>query len=247
MTSMTMLNLLAIDCSTERLVLAVACGERSWVLDEVGGAASSARALPAIQELLVAADLRLADLDAIAYARGPGAFTGLRTACALAQGLAFGVGKPVLAIDSLLIVAEAARVEGGVTAADLWVAMDARMNEAYAARYGWHDRGWQTLSEPALWTAAALTAQLAEDGGTPCVVGSAIDAGLITAIDPRRGASAQARAPALLRLAGAAWRDGQRLDAAQALPVYLRDKVAQTTRERDALRQRAAGATGDAP
>ena len=79
------------------------------------------------------------DLDAIAFGAGPGAFTGLRTACSVAQGLAFGATLPVLAVDSLMVVAEAAREAAdagdGSGPFDVHVAMDARMDEIYAAAY----------------------------------------------------------------------------------------------------------------
>ncbi|MDP1092203.1 tRNA (adenosine(37)-N6)-threonylcarbamoyltransferase complex dimerization subunit type 1 TsaB, partial [Klebsiella pneumoniae] len=87
--------------STETMALALVTPGQTVVFEAAGGAQASARMLPEIRALLAAAGLALADLDAIAFGQGPGAFTGLRTACAVAQGLAFGLDNPVLAIDSL--------------------------------------------------------------------------------------------------------------------------------------------------
>jgi tRNA threonylcarbamoyladenosine biosynthesis protein TsaB len=234
--------LLAVDCSTERLVLAVAGPQGALTLDEAGGAESSRRVLPAALELLRQAGLTLSALDAIAFAHGPGAFTGLRTACSVAQGLAFGAAKPVLALDSLLIVAEDARAQcGGGEGFEIGVAMDARMNELYAARYRWSDaQGWLTLQPPGLYAPDAWRCDADVLAGSGLYL-LPVDEAATTA--PRHVPQARDRADALLRLAQQAWARGQTLDAAQALPLYLRDKVALTTAEREAARAAAAGAT----
>jgi len=100
-------KLLAFDTSTETLSIAVGAGAGRPVLEtsRPGGAQASAALIPAIQDLLRQAGLALEELDAIAFGRGPGSFTGLRTATAVAQGLGFGAGVPVLPIDTLLAVA----------------------------------------------------------------------------------------------------------------------------------------------
>jgi tRNA threonylcarbamoyladenosine biosynthesis protein TsaB len=239
-------TLLAFDTSTERLAVAVQTSAGRWVDDAPGGAAASAALLPAIRAQLQRADRRMADVAAIAFGRGPGAFTGLRTSCAVAQGLAFGLGRPVLPIDSLLIVAEQARQRrGGQIDLEIGVAMDARMGEVYAGRYRWQsDSGrWQVLQPPGLWAPAAL-AQAWSVSPPEAATGSALalfGAELLAACPPARHIDAgDARAAALIALAAQAWDDGTGLDAAQALPLYLRDKVAQTTAEREALRAAAA-------
>jgi len=232
-------RLLAIDSSTERLCLGLHAGpDRQWTVEEAGGAQASARLLPLVQQGLAALGLTLQTLDAIAFARGPGAFTGLRTACAVAQGLAFGAGKPVLALDSLLIVAEDARIQAGVEEAfEVWVAMDARMDEVYAAAYRHGAQGWQTRRAPALYTLEALQAAWQADPPT-AVAGSALlaFAGRLPVEGVRTWPTEAQRAAAMLRLAGSAWRAGEAIDAADALPLYLRDKVALTTAEREARR-----------
>lgn len=236
--------LLALDSASERLAVAVVAGERQWCAEEEGGARASQRALPLAFELLAQAGLEASDLDAIAFGRGPGAFTGLRTACAVAQGLAFGLDRPVLAIDSLALVAEDARARQGAAAESLWVAMDARMDEAYAAPYRWADGAWHALRAPALWTLPALAAAWHE-APPACVAGSALAAfgarlplGNALCVDAVRD-----RAAALARLARAAWQRGEGIDAAEALPLYLRDKVALTTAEREAAKAMAGAAS----
>ncbi|WP_066330857.1 tRNA (adenosine(37)-N6)-threonylcarbamoyltransferase complex dimerization subunit type 1 TsaB [Azohydromonas lata] len=232
--------LLAVDCSTERLVLAVAGAQGVLTLDEAGGAESSRRVLPAALELLRRAGLTLAGLDAIAFARGPGAFTGLRTACSVAQGLAYGAGKPVLALDSLLVVAEDARAQcGGGEGFSVGVAMDARMNELYAAHYRFTPQGWLTLQEPGLYAPGAWRCEAEVLAGSGLHLLPVDDA---SSTAPRHVPQARDRGAALMRLAQQAWVAGQALDAAQALPLYLRDKVAQTTAEREAARAATAAA-----
>jgi tRNA threonylcarbamoyladenosine biosynthesis protein TsaB len=228
--------LLAIDCSTERLCLALQWGDRVRLLDEAGGAQASAQLLPHLLALLAAARVALADLDAIAFARGPGAFTGLRTACAVAQGLAFGAGKPVLPLDSLLVVAEDAHAAAGSPAVfDVWVAMDARMDEVYGGHYAWNEGGWTVKAAPALYDLDTLHA--CWRGDPPAAVAGSALAAFAERLEvgaATRHPLQKERAAALIRVAQQAWLRGDAVDAAQALPLYLRDKVALTTAERAA-------------
>jgi tRNA threonylcarbamoyladenosine biosynthesis protein TsaB len=228
-------RLLALDTSTQRLVLALEVDGTIRGLDEDGGARTSTRIVPALLALLADAGLAAGDLDAIAFARGPGAFTGLRTACAVAQGLAFGAGRPVVPLDSLLIVAEDARLHAGTEA--LWVAMDARMDEIYAAEYRWRGGRWDVLQPPALYALDALNAQW-RTSPPACVAGSALDAfgARLDAGEARLVGASHDRAAALAAVARRAWQAGEAVDAAQALPLYLRDKVALTVAERSARR-----------
>jgi len=221
--------LLALDSSTDTMALALVAAGQTRVFEAGGGAQASARMLPEVKALLAGAGLAMADLDAIAFGQGPGAFTGLRTACAVAQGLAFGLDKPVLAIDSLMLVAEDARAQGAGD--DIWVAMDARIGEIYAARYRWADGAWQAVEAPALYKPEALAAHW----GQPAAVAGTALAEYASALDVTAPAwpQARSRAEALGALALAAWQRGETRDAAEALPVYVRDKVALTTAERE--------------
>ncbi len=239
---------LAFDTATELMSVALAHEGRVHVHDAPGGvpvqgarggALASAALIPAILGLLARAGITLQQLDAIAFGRGPGAFTGLRTACSVAQGLAFGAGKPVLPIDTLLAVAEDARVQQGnaSSAVRVWAAMDARMNEVYAAQYGFDGALWRVLDAPMLIAPQDLHARWLLDE-PQCVAGNALAAfaPLLETTTAARVPEAAPRATALLTLAQAMWSAGGAVDAALALPLYVRDKVAQTTLERDAAR-----------
>ncbi|CAD5374183.1 putative Inactive homolog of metal-dependent proteases, molecular chaperone [Rubrivivax sp. A210] len=239
------LHILAFDTSTEKLALGLhtPAGEHSRLTG--GGALASAALLPQVQGLLAEAGLAMADLDAIAFGRGPGAFTGLRTSCAVAQGLGLGLALPLLPLDSLLIVAEDARVQAGLASGEVAVAMDARMDEVYAGRYRWQGGVWQVMQEPALLSLAAL-AEAWAGSSVDVLAGSALAAfGKRLAVPAcgQRFEQEDDRAGALLRLAVRAAQAGEGVDAAAALPLYLRDRVALTTREREAARV-AAGAAG---
>lgn len=224
------MKILAFDTSTETLSIAVGTGlggaaPRLWQHSGPGGAQASATLIPAILALLAEAGVTLAQLDAIAFGRGPGSFTGLRTACAVAQGLAFGANRPLLPIDTLLAVAEEARHSHGVQ--QVVAALDARMDEVYSARYDFAAHAIGAPGDYALLSPDRLQVQ------APWVLAGNVFA----AYGPRLPADVQhitalPTASAMLRLAPALLAAGHAVAAQDALPLYLRDKVAFTTQER---------------
>jgi len=233
----TAVNLLAFDTSTETLSIAlrwrVAGGVRVAERQGAGGAQASATLIPGLQQLLVEAGLRMSELDAIVFGRGPGSFTGLRTACSVAQGLAFGAGVPVLPVDTLMAVAEDARARRGVDR--VLALLDARMDQVYWAAYAHDGACWQPQGE----VAVGAPEMLAPEPGW-VLAGNAFAAygARLPADAPR--IEALPTAAALLRLAPVLIAAGRAVPAAGALPLYVRDKVAHTTAER------AAGAVGRA-
>jgi tRNA threonylcarbamoyladenosine biosynthesis protein TsaB len=222
------LNLLAFDTSTEYLSLAVQSGAGPVLQHEgPGGANASGALIPALMQLLDRAGLAVTQLEAIVFGRGPGSFTGLRTACSVAQGLGFGSGVPVLGVDTLLAVAEEARVGQG--AERVVAVLDARMDEVYFAACEYADGRWHPRGEVGL----ARPEQVAVPPGW-AIAGNAFSA--YAARLPVGAARIEAlpTASALLRLAPALIAAGHARPAAFAAPLYVRDKVAQTTAERAA-------------
>ena len=108
------MNLIAIESSTETLSLAVQGRGVLAQRDIQGGAAASRTLLPLLRELLMQAGVAPKDLNAVVFGQGPGSFTGIRTACAVAQGFAYGLGLPVLPVGTLWAVAQGAREAGVV-------------------------------------------------------------------------------------------------------------------------------------
>ena len=263
------MNLLALDTSTERLCLALYARGQWYPHEEPGGAQASMRLLPAAQVLLSQQGVQWADLHGLAFGQGPGAFTGLRGACAAVQGLALGLGIPAVAVPSVQLVAEDARQQalacGRLQAqarCTVHVAVDARMGQVYDDMLAWDGRRWHSLQGVAVrapqevardWEAAIEAAEphagRSEAHPTAAVrlmAGSGLP--LLPFNDAqawRAGVALWAerevhRALALGHGALAAWEDGPRLDAAQVMPLYVRDRVAQTTAEREAQRMAAA-------
>lgn len=228
------MNLLAFDTSTETLSVAVQRGSSVWEHTGPGGAQASHGLLASIQTLLAQAGLELGALDALAFGRGPGSFTGLRTACAVAQGLAFGAGGGrglrVLPIDTLHAVAEQARHQHG--AQQVVAVLDARMDEVYAARYAWDGTRWSPGGDWSVGKPEALAGEGPADGAVWVVAGNAFEAYGDRLLPGWPRLVARPSAGALLRLAPALLAAGQAVPAAQALPRYIRDKVAKTTEER---------------
>jgi tRNA threonylcarbamoyladenosine biosynthesis protein TsaB len=254
------LRLLALETSTDSLSVALGTGlpgERVWQHTGPGGAQASATLLPLLQDVLSQAGWTLQSLDAVVFGRGPGSFTGLRTACAVAQGLAYGAqtsgrpgGVPVLAVDTLLALAEEARAAAAAEPGQVVVALlDARMDELYVAPYAIGPQGLQALAPPHLCAPQHLGAHLAQClpadagfwAGRCLLAGNVFDScGERMADVPGPRVHALPTATALLRLAPGLLLAGAAVAAQDALPLYVRDKVAQTTVERDLQRLAAA-------
>jgi tRNA threonylcarbamoyladenosine biosynthesis protein TsaB len=232
------MNLLAFDTSTDQMSMAVQRAAQGthplqvWQLTAPGGAQTSAHLIPAIQGLMAQAGLGFDQLDAIVFGHGPGSFTGLRTACAVAQGLAFGAKVPVLPVDTLLAVAEEARHLSAPDQANFPVLalLDARMDEMYAGRYMFNRGVWTQTQAHTLMSPDQLRCE-PEDaiaGNVWAPYGARLN------IDSAHYVGALPTATALLRLAPALLAAGGAMAADQALPLYVRDKVAKTTAERAA-------------
>jgi len=246
------MKLLALDTSTEQLSIAVLCGDRVWCHRGTGGAQASTHLIPGVLELLAQASLSLSELDALVVGRGPGSFTGLRTAVAVVQGLAYGASRPVLGLDTLLALAPPVLAQDS-TAQRVLAVLDARMQQVYAAAYEARTSvdptspEWHTVMPPGLYDPSDLTLPVAwrDDpavwvaGNSSALLGDA--PGVLHTSDglPRRVLSCLPDAQALLQLAPAALARGEAVAAHSLLPLYLRDKVALTTAEREALKAHA--------
>lgn len=250
---------LAIETSTDMLSLAIAStqGDKSqvWAHTSQGGAKSSQLVLPEIVRLMEEAQIRFTDLTAVVFGKGPGSFTGLRTACSVAQGLAFGAGVPVLPIDTLLAVAEDARYQNvqkkqqqtqqqldqldqlSQQPQRFFVAMDARMDQVYTAAYEWRSE-WQCVQAPSVNSPENISVPTEWKDLAFITVGNAWDAFAARWSAELSGQHmyAMPTAQALLRLSPVAFGQGLAVQPEDALPHYIRDKVAQTTQERAQLK-----------
>ena len=250
---------LAIETSTDMLSLAIAWtqGDKSqvWAHTSQGGAKSSQLVLPEIVRLMEEAQMRFADLTAVVFGKGPGSFTGLRTACSVAQGLAFGAGVLVLPIDTLLAVAEDARYQNvqkkqqqtqqqldqldqlSQQPQRFFVAMDARMDQVYTAAYEWRS-DWQCVQAPSVNSPENISVPTEWKDLEFITVGNAWDAFAARWPAELSGQHmyAMPTAQALLRLSPVAFGQGLAVQPEDALPLYIRDKVAQTTQEREQLK-----------
>jgi tRNA threonylcarbamoyladenosine biosynthesis protein TsaB len=229
-----MSTILAIETSTE-IASAALLNERGLFSRESAGVHTHSEAiLPMVQALLQEAGVTLAQCDAIAFGVGPGSFTGVRTACGVVQGLAFGVDLPVAPIVTLEAMAQACHESSG--ARDVLAILDARMGEVYWAQYRYLNGAlpaWQVVTAPTL-SAAEKVAPV----GTPVACGNGLTAYAAAFADPAFMAFSDfqplimpsARQVAVLGRAAAA--NGGLAPLEQAQPFYLRNKIAFTTAER---------------
>ncbi|MEL0166833.1 MAG: tRNA (adenosine(37)-N6)-threonylcarbamoyltransferase complex dimerization subunit type 1 TsaB [Pseudomonadaceae bacterium] len=218
-----MTTLLALDTATECCSAALLHDGNVTARSEVIPRQHAQRLLPMIEELLSERQLRLQDVDALVFGRGPGAFTGVRIATGMVQGLAFAADKPVIAVSNLAALAQRAwREHGADTVA---AAIDARMDEVYWGLYGLQDGVMQLLDDERVCPPEAVS--------LPVGVSSVAGAGTgwqyvdrLAVVAERSWPQMLPDAVDLITLALPRWLAGEVLDAADAQPVYLRDKVA---------------------
>lgn len=223
------MRVLAFDTSTEYLSLALLLDDRVIAREHHAIQQHSALLLPSLHAMLSEADVSLRQLDGIAFGAGPGAFTGLRIACAVAQGLAFGADLPVVGVSTLLALAEQAGHDKVVSC------LDARMGEVYHAAYRREGVAWREVHAPGLYSPHDIPL-MRDDGWRGAGSGFAVSGDALRA---RLGASLnEARAELIphareiAQLAAIEFAQGRGLPAWEAAPVYLRDKVALKTSER---------------
>ncbi|BEE04854.1 MULTISPECIES: tRNA (adenosine(37)-N6)-threonylcarbamoyltransferase complex dimerization subunit type 1 TsaB [Aeromonas] len=224
---MNELKILAVDTATEACSAALLVGDKLFSRWEEAPRDHTRKILPMVQAVLEDAGISLSDLDAIAFGRGPGSFTGVRIGISVAQGLAFGAGVPLIGISTLAAMAQGAyRLDG---AQQVLTAIDARMNEVYFGRYELIDGRMQLVGDEVVSEPAALVDVRGKLAGPVTCVGTGFETygetlnGLADEL-----AESQVRFPAaedMLPLARAAWLAGEAVPVEQAQPVYLRDKV----------------------
>ena len=223
-----MTRILAIEAATEACSVALLLDDEVQERFEIAPRQHAALLLPFVESLLAAAGLSLSGLDAVAFGRGPGSFTGLRIAAGITQGLAFGADLPVVPVSTLAALAQGTVAQHGVQA--VLAALDARMKEVYWGAFRCDDSGLvdplggeavcapQRVRVPTTdhWVGAGSGwDRYADVLATQCSIASA---------DIYRNQNPHAADVA--RLAARAFGQGYAVSAEQAIPVYLRDNVA---------------------
>ena len=225
---MSNMRLLAFETATRHLSVALwQDGEIIERAEEVPNGGSE-RLLPWVHELLAEAGLALAQVDGIAFGAGPGGFTGLRLACGVAQGLAYGLDLPVVPVSTL----EALALASGER--DVWACLDARMNEVYGAAYVVEGDRIRQVMAPVCMSPAVVPAPTFAGGWGVGDGFASYGPSLLARKPDLKGVHADVfpTAAAVLRLAAPEFARGRGVEAALAQPIYVRDKVAWTTAER---------------
>jgi len=224
------MNLLSLDTSTELLSLALQLDDKTFTHTQQAGTSASELILPQIQALLDSANVKLSDLEGIAFGAGPGSFTGVRIACGVAQGLGFGASLPVVGVNTLLALAEASGEDKVIAC------LDARMGEIYHAAYVKKNGDWVEVS----------TTTLCKPEAAPLLVGGAwvgVGSGwevygealnkVYSENLSKTFVNITPTAEAILQLAKPIFLAGLAKPASEAAPIYIRNRVALTTQERE--------------
>jgi tRNA threonylcarbamoyladenosine biosynthesis protein TsaB len=223
------MNLLAIDTSTDSCSVAASRGQALYARSEPALHRQAERVLGMVEELLAEAQLGLEQIEGIAYGEGPGSFTGLRVAAGVTQGLALARGIGVVGVGSLLALAQEA---GGKK---IVACLDAHMGEVYHAAYVKSGEAWEEIYAPGLYKPEAVPVPAGRDwigcGDGFAAHGERLAARLGDCVFEVRPDTAP-NARAVLELAIPRFAAGEARDAATAVPVYLRDKVALKAGER---------------
>ena len=223
------MNLLALDTSTEFLSLALQVNGKLFTHTQLAGNASSTLILPQIQVLLEQAKVKLSDLHGVAFGAGPGAFTGVRIACGVAQGLGFGANLPVVGVNTLLALAQASSEDKVIACTD------ARMGEIYHAAFEKINGEWLEIS----------ATQVCKPEAAPVLEGVWVGVGSgwaaygevlsniyvknLSQVLPNITPAAEA----ILKLVTPTFAKGLAKPASEAAPIYIRNRVALTTLQRE--------------
>jgi len=223
------MRILALDTSTEYCSVALWHDGEIRSRCELVGQKHSEMLMPMLDELLQEACVKVTQCDGIAFGMGPGSFTGVRIACGVTQGLALGADLPVAGICTLEALAE------GSGKAKVIAALDARMGEVYHAVYEKNADGWAAVCEPSLYKPEAVPVIEGDDWfGTGS--GFAAHGEVLQERYARRllgvNGAAIPQAASIVVLGATKFAQNKGVDAALALPLYLRDKVALKTSER---------------
>lgn len=232
------MNLLAFDTSTEYLSLAINKNGQRFSYDVLAGQSHSQLILPQIQALLDQAGLQLSEIEGIAFGAGPGSFTGVRIAAGVAQGLGFGANLPVAPIGTLLALAEAAQLK--TNAEKIIACLDARMGEVYHAVYEKIAGTWQVIMEPGLYKPQDVPT-LKGEGWVGAGSGWKTYPGQLSQVYTDQLADTPESiqpdllptASAILNLAEPVFLSGKAGPAHDAMPIYIRNRVALKTAERE--------------
>jgi tRNA threonylcarbamoyladenosine biosynthesis protein TsaB len=223
------MKILALETSTEYCSVALWRDGDVDARERLAGQRHSELLLDMVDELLQQHGMRPRDLDGIAFGAGPGSFTGLRIACGVTQGLAFGADLPVVGVSALLALAERARAERAICC------LDARMGQIYHAAYEKNGARWETVHAPGLCAPEEAPLPL-RHSWTGCGSGFTTYREALTKRYGERLSAIMPRvyphAEAIVRLAVHEFAAGRAVSAEQAVPVYIRDKVALTSDER---------------
>ncbi|SFU08338.1 tRNA threonylcarbamoyladenosine biosynthesis protein TsaB [Kosakonia arachidis] len=223
------MRILAIDTATEACSVALWNDGTTFAHFELCPREHTQRILPLVRDVLVDADLTLTQLDALAYGRGPGSFTGVRIGIGIAQGLALGAELPMIGISTLATMAQGAWRKTGATR--VLAAIDARMGEVYWAEYQRDEQGvWHGEETEAVLKPEAVSARLQQLEGQWATVGTGWPAwpemGNGNALTFMDGEILLPTAEDMLPLAQQLFTAQKTVAVEHAEPVYLRNEVA---------------------
>ncbi|WP_226894102.1 tRNA (adenosine(37)-N6)-threonylcarbamoyltransferase complex dimerization subunit type 1 TsaB [Proteus sp. FME41] len=222
------MRILAIDTATESCSVAVWNEGVVASRFEISPREHTQKILPMVKNALQEANLTLQSLDAIAFGRGPGSFTGVRIGVGIAQGIALGAELPMIGISSLATMAEGVLRTTGIK--QVLVAIDARMGEIYCAQYQCDDAGvWSGEETEAVMKPEQFVDVLQSTSGTWAIAGTGWQAYPdLKETLPCTIVDTEITLPAaqdMLPLAVTAWREGKATKVEEAEPVYLRNEV----------------------
>ncbi|SDH70040.1 tRNA threonylcarbamoyladenosine biosynthesis protein TsaB [Vibrio xiamenensis] len=221
-------KILALDTSTENCSVALLIDDRIYSRSEVAPRDHTKKVLPMVDEVLKEAGVELKQLDALAFGRGPGSFTGVRIGIGIAQGLAFGADLPMIGISTLKAMAEAShRLHGATSVAS---AIDARMSEVYWGRFSREANGeWREVDAECVVAPQLLVENSQADDATWTTAGTgwaAYKQDLDALPYPQQAGEVEfPDAQDIVQLAKLEWEQGHTVPVEESSPVYLRDNV----------------------